>query len=446
VYEFPSLGTGDYTVVLEGPEGLSEEVAVMTEVVTPSAVRCNLLAIDPVVRQGSMAVLSAFVFEDSAPVPGAGVLVSLKPPQSNELTLVLLDDGADADNAIGDGIYSAMFEATELGDYIAVADIVGITSELVPFQRVATARVQVVAPSATFASTTFTDQGVDTNGNGLYDRVAVTAPVTVVTAGDYILTIFLQTALGKTFTAYGYGTLAVGAQTMTAYAEALAILATNENGPYTIREAELLYVSAGGAVPAGRMEGGTQQTNPYLLSQFERPPIRLTGVNTDGCCVDLGPDGDCDILCVHLGIEVAASGTFYYAVELQDACRRQIAWANADQDLLAGPAETLDLSFSGSQIGAHGVDGPYVVANLYLYGTCGNFTAASVHQTQAYSAQQFDGYAPFADCNGNAVPDSCDITALSSVDCDMNGQPDECQTAPGTNTPPEWRTLGVRRR
>ena len=31
-----------------------------------------------------------------------------------------------------------------------------------------------------------------------------------------------------------------------------------------------------------------------------------------------------------------------------------------------------------------------------------------------------------SDCNGNGVPDTCDVRALTSKDCDRNGRPDEC--------------------
>lgn len=39
---------------------------------------------------------------------------------------------------------------------------------------------------------------------------------------------------------------------------------------------------------------------------------------------------------------------------------------------------------------------------------------------------------PFADCNGNLIPDSNDISTGSSSDCDFDGTPDECQIASGT--------------
>ena len=37
------------------------------------------------------------------------------------------------------------------------------------------------------------------------------------------------------------------------------------------------------------------------------------------------------------------------------------------------------------------------------------------------------------DCNGNAIPDSCDIASGASSDCDGDGRPDSCQFVPGAN-------------
>ena len=38
------------------------------------------------------------------------------------------------------------------------------------------------------------------------------------------------------------------------------------------------------------------------------------------------------------------------------------------------------------------------------------------------------------DCNGNGVPDSCDILAGTSADCNVNGTPDECESSLDCNT------------
>jgi hypothetical protein len=43
------------------------------------------------------------------------------------------------------------------------------------------------------------------------------------------------------------------------------------------------------------------------------------------------------------------------------------------------------------------------------------------------------GYQGLPDCNGNGIPDACDIADGTSGDCDQNGVPDECQLAAGTS-------------
>jgi len=42
-------------------------------------------------------------------------------------------------------------------------------------------------------------------------------------------------------------------------------------------------------------------------------------------------------------------------------------------------------------------------------------------------------YTTVSDCNGNGVPDSCDIDDATSPDCNGNGVPDECDVAGGTS-------------
>jgi hypothetical protein len=49
------------------------------------------------------------------------------------------------------------------------------------------------------------------------------------------------------------------------------------------------------------------------------------------------------------------------------------------------------------------------------------------------SASAQTGCVPGADCNGNNVLDSCDITFGTSDDCDLNGVPDECDIAAAPN-------------
>lgn len=440
-YEFPSLGPGLYTVNLSVYPPPMDDIAVVAQVLTDSALGASLFATETTLVQGQTSVLVAALFDGTTPITGATVGVWLKPPTGSASTFVLLDNGVHPDTAAADGLYSGMFTAAQVGEYMALATMTGLSNGNVPFSRQGAATVDVVAPSATYTGASFTDQGVDTNGNGKFERLRIDRPVSVTAAGDYIFTVTLETALGKELRAYGRQTLSAGAQVASAYVEAPAILAAGEDGPYTIRAAELLYVGPNGAVPADRLYGGTQQTQAYLLSQFERPPIVFTGVTSDRG-IDTDSDGDFDLLEVKVQVRVTLTGTYRYVVSLENGCEGVIESLRGEQQISSGAVQDLVLNFAGARIGARGMDGPYLVRNLFFTGPMGpNATSISlgmVGETQAYAGSQFDAYTAAPDCNLNGVPDECDLENCPAgdpdcQDCNENGIPDECDIA---NCPP----------
>jgi hypothetical protein len=69
-------------------------------------------------------------------------------------------------------------------------------------------------------------------------------------------------------------------------------------------------------------------------------------------------------------------------------------------------------------------------------------TVASIAAVVAMGVGGFDVYArgggggggrDIVDCNGNGIPDHCDLLIGSAVDCNGNGVPDECDIADGTS-------------
>lgn len=444
LYFLPSLGPGVYAVHVEAGTPPTEDTAVLTELVTDSPTAVGLLATESLVTTGALGVLVAAVFEGSAPAVGATVSAWLKPPAAEAVTFALLDNGEQADVVAGDGLYSGIFETPEVGEYTAVAEITGLTSAGTPFTRQATTTVKVVPVHAVFAGS-FSDEGVDTNGNGLFERLAIHAPVTVTTAGSYVVMIVLKTPAGIEFSAYGSMTLGAGSRVATAYVESQTLLDTGENGPYVFSAAELLFIGGDGAEPAARLRGGTQATEEYLLSQFENTAVRLqlTGNNSDEG-IDADGDTDFDMLRVRVGVLAADTGTYAWGARLVDSCVGHLQFLSGQQTLTAGTPEQLMMNFSGSVIGRRGIDGPYELVDFGLTGPSGSLTMDLVLLTQAYPAGAFDAYQPFADCNGNGTPDICEINGGTAADCDHNLVPDACQHPPGRFVPEFcWGPAGV---
>ena len=80
--------------------------------------------------------------------------------------------------------------------------------------------------------------------------------------------------------------------------------------------------------------------------------------------------------------------------------------------------------------------GPLLIgAHTNASGAYNQFLRGSVDELRILAggidtAQLLSDFA-MADCNGNVVPDGCDVASGTSIDCDGNGQPDTCQLADG---------------
>ncbi|MBX3394161.1 MAG: hypothetical protein KF841_02215 [Phycisphaerae bacterium] len=65
------------------------------------------------------------------------------------------------------------------------------------------------------------------------------------------------------------------------------------------------------------------------------------------------------------------------------------------------------------------INGNTAAIGAHLNDHAGGFDAGSAYVFQL----------PGIDCNGNGIPDECDIADMTSADCNENGIPDECETA-----------------
>jgi hypothetical protein len=236
----------------------------------------------------------------------------------------------------------------------------------------------------------FSERGIDTNANTLFDFLGITVHLAVGQAGQYRVAITLQGSNGALTTASAKFMLAAGATSVEVRFRAedlkreLAV-----NGPYLVRDVYIERVGGAGSVTvdAGFDLGNT---GAWQLNQLERPGIEylFAGTSTG---VDTNADGQFEFLDVGLQTNFFRNGSYSWSARLVDANGTELALATRSGFFNAG-VRTLTLRFDGHAIGVNGVDGPYFVNNLIIFGAGFSTIVDKALTTSAFSASQFEGF------------------------------------------------------
>ena len=117
--------------------------------------------------------------------------------------------------------------------------------------------------------------------------------------------------------------------------------------------------------------------------------IRLTG-NASDRGVDPDGNGLFEELRVELEVELAKADVYEWQATLQDARGTSIDWDRRTATLEAGRA-TITFAFDGRKIRHNGVDGPYLVKSMGMFGITGpSVVIPSAARTRAYSSSSFE--------------------------------------------------------
>ena len=226
------------------------------------------------------------------------------------------------------------------------------------------------------------DRGVDTDGDGRFDYLAVDASVSVARAGTYTVSGVLRDnpPVSVIATATNTSRLAVGASTVRLVFSATDIRVAGRNGPY---EANLTLATSTGV----QIDTGTHVTGTYFLSDFD--PLNAAFAPPHASyVVDLDGDGFNDYLVVNAFVTVTDPGMYSVSGDIAFVGLTS-TWRGY---LPAGP-QSVRLDFLGWDLFNRGINGPYTL-NLTLSDARFRVIDRDVHTTAAYRAVDFEPSPP----------------------------------------------------
>lgn len=246
----------------------------------------------------------------------------------------------------------------------------------------------------------FRDHGIDSNGNGLLDVLRVELDAAVAEPGPYVLTGQLKSpASSQVVFAETRVDLTQAYRTITLDFRGAAIRDQRIDGPFDVEIAvrepdsgqELDHLRLGDRTSTHEAESG-QRTRAYRHTDFE--PFGWTAIRVTGRVSDEGVDSDGDglfeSLRVELEVELARTDVYEWHATLKDAHGTSIDWSRRKATLQAGTT-TLDLVFEGKKIHRNGVDGPYSVEAMGVFGVTGpNVVVSKAARTRFYSFTSFE--------------------------------------------------------
>jgi len=316
------------------------------------------------------------------------------------------------------------------------------------------------ATSAIKFTTTITDQGVDTNANGLYEYLRVISDVQVNLAGYYSFSATLM-KLGNPDPSSMYGMpmlgsfawgefdLASGPQTVSLEFNGDEINAAGIDGPYQVTISAYYfgdynyYINWSDTgrmdpqMPPGQIQPGIpgypsnqvvpgfdyyydfacHQTNAYKYTEFEE---RVQDIIFTGFYSDLGIDNDgnglYEQLHVDVGVAVYKPGMYQTMATLFTSDGTTPISYSYDMQQLNDGLQSVSLNFDGGSINASGLDGPYLV-NVTVMDMRGMGMPSMISTsffTRTYTHDQFEGYSYWNGTRG---------VWIDSVDVSVSGDP-----------------------
>jgi len=229
--------------------------------------------------------------------------------------------------------------------------------------------------------------GNDTDRDGLYNCLTVSAPANVSNGGTYTLVTLLKDNSGNTITFINEpDTLNVGVQSIVVNLDGTEIRAHGVDGPYNVT---MMLAGPPGDDQAYSVDNASLITNAYHWTDFQPSEASFSSAYSD-MGVDTNGDGRYDYLSVNIGVTVTRSQNYEVEAWLCDTNGNEIVGATNSSYLPVGD-QTVALNFDGSSINQHKVNGPYSLMYLSIHSADVADFEYNPYNTSALSYTSFQG-------------------------------------------------------
>ena len=292
---------------------------------------------------GSPVLIMGLAFDGNVPSVNASAVVTIRDRTTGGTNIVVLkDDGQEADNISGDGLYSGAYIANTPGDYTITAQFSGVTNSGLTFNKETHSSFSVRSPLANF-NNSFMDQGVDTNGNNLFEYISLDIGTDISVAGTYRITATLKGSNNVSQTVISIQQLVEGPN-QTIHIKFLKedVFGIGVDGPYSVSEVFIELSENTDWFLADSVES-LWETQAYSLDAFEKGGIILTGDTSDSG-IDTDNNGRFDILKVNINVDLLNAGYYQWSGRLVDSSKTEIDFAGKSGFLSIGINTIVGLS------------------------------------------------------------------------------------------------------
>jgi hypothetical protein len=218
--------------------------------------------------QGGTVLITASLSENGAPKTGANIYARIIKPNYSSDSLSLFDDGAHGDGSSDDGVYGNSYTNTSTGGrYFLSVTASGLTTGGHEFQRQEILEFDVNPNTAHFTGS-YSDQGIDVNGDGYFDSLRIEVGLQINNIGDYEIVASLEDRNSTQIDVAHCSEkdVSAGAHTFILDFSGQKIKENGVDGPYYLRDLGL-FDETDILLQADYVEDA-YTTSPYTIDQF----------------------------------------------------------------------------------------------------------------------------------------------------------------------------------